>query len=277
MAASKASALQNRYTRLSATLKKQIKSNTFKDGRFGEQSELSLEERALLRFQKTRSKKSRYNLDDNVLDTESRIKDQLTHMGQALGKSTSSKKPKTAAEEYFDDETFDPASFVEALVGGKVDPGSASSSSQQLVDLQNKLRSSNDPTLSSLLEEVNNLNRPKDGTDPEHAENRRTRSREEVMKEVMLKAKLFKASRQREKEQLEMERERADELFTSLLQKDGSTGASGLDFKPGKGVLLRDMSHSQRQFVEREEQEKQGERGMVFLHKGVAITLISVS
>lgn len=199
---SRTQALQKRYTEILKDYKDVSKANSFNDNRFGENSDLTFDERNLARLRKTRNKRDRYNIDSNPV--------QKFH--NALG----TKSFKSSDDQLEEDQTFDPAGLVEKLY---------------------KENGEDDPELRNVM-------------NTEARSNRRA-SREQILKDVMMKAKLYKAERQKEKSELEESRELNDEAFNSIFKPN-----SGLQFKPSKGARLDDLTEKQKIFVATEEKEQ---------------------
>lgn len=76
---------------------------------------------------------------------------------------------------------------------------------------------------------------------------KRRRSRDEILKEVMMKAKLYKAERQKDKVELETLTEDNDANFQKLFSVSNS-----LNLKPSKTVSLNDMTEQQKSYIEKE-------------------------
>jgi len=184
VALSRGLAYEKRKRTLLGEFEQSKKANAFLDKRFGEKdNEMTEEEKVLERFKRLRGKRNLYDLSDTDGGGK-RPKVELTHLGQSIG-----------APENQDSEMKE----FERLMREN--------------DLDNEEDAMEDRIdATELMERIKAMD-THNGTGSER------KSKKEVMEEVIAKAKMFKAQRQREKEDDENERTRLDDTFKSLMQQ----------------------------------------------------------
>ncbi|GBG31965.1 Nucleolar protein 14 [Hondaea fermentalgiana] len=178
---------EKRKRTLLGEFKDMQKANSFQDRRFGEQNEsLTEEEKVLERFKRLRSKRQLYDLSDTdaAAEARKRARMQLTHLGQSLAEGDGADMEM--------EEELQRMLRAEGLDEDEDD------------DPREKLDAN------ALMEQIKASSNNDD----------RSKSKKDVMQEVIAKAKMFKLTRQKEKEQDEEERERLDDAFKGLM-KDG--------------------------------------------------------
>ncbi|KAI9919443.1 hypothetical protein PsorP6_017668 [Peronosclerospora sorghi] len=198
VAAARSDAERKRRKTLGEEFRARHKSNVFKDKRLGEQDpSLSLEDKMMARFQTERKRKMRkasvYALHDSDSDSEDEGESDglfLTHKGARIADDDYDKlNPDERGEEH-DDDASDERQRIEA-------------------ELVSKLHFGGGETVDNGFE--------------------KRKTHKEVMHEVMMKAKLFKAERQKHKTFQEDATEQLDEGFADLrtLLEFRPTRASG--------------------------------------------------
>ncbi|CAI5721107.1 unnamed protein product [Peronospora destructor] len=218
--AARAEAERKRHKTLGAEFKARNKSNVFKDKRLGEQDlTLSMEDKMMARFQTERKRKMRnasmFVLHDS--DSEQEENDDalfLTHKGTKIG-----------ADDDYDILNVDRMSDeeVEDEEGRKMDR-----------DIVNKLHFGGGK---------GDVDAPK----TEEGDGKR-KTHKEVMQEVMMKAKLYKAERQKNKNSQEDATDKLDQGFADLrgLLEFRPTRANGKDVIP---VQMDDFDKLTRELV----------------------------
>ncbi|POM78999.1 Nucleolar protein [Phytophthora palmivora] len=198
VAAARAEAERKRHKTLGAEYKARNKSNVFKDKRLGEQDPtLSMEDKMMARFQTERKRKLRNASTFALHDSDSEQEDEtlfLTHKGAKI------------TEDDYDRLNVDGPLDEEDEEGRKMD--------REIVDTLH---------FGGGKEDVDALE--KDGKRKTH---------KEVMQEVMMKAKLYKAERQKNKTSQEDATDKLDEGFADLrgLLEFRPTRANGKELLP---------------------------------------------
>lgn len=176
---------EKRKRTLLGEFKEMGKANSFQDKRFGEKNEdISEEEKMLERFKKLRSKRGLYDLSDTDgkgAANRKKSKVEFTHLGQSLSESG-------GADMEMEEE------FKRLLREEGLDEDDGSDPGEKI-------------DANALMEQIQSASNNDD----------RSKSKKEVMQEVIAKAKMFKLNRQREKEQDDEERERLDDAFKGLM------------------------------------------------------------
>eukprot|EP00741_Cyanophora_paradoxa_P002224 tig00000571_g2156.t1 len=206
--ASRSKAIEARKATLLVEYSQQGKSNAFVDRRFGERDErISEEDKYLMRFQRERqsraSKKSLYNLED---DEEGGA--QLTHLGRSLAEIDDFKDDIPLSDEEDADKGQVGADFVSDFhFGGGLVP--------------------------SKKREGGEGGEAEGGGEEEGEGEGRTKSKKEVMEEIIAKSKHHKAEQRKQREERDELLEKLDLEFDSIrgLLSSSKRGGAGADPK----------------------------------------------